>query len=377
MLVTPEVLAARAALLPEDADPQETAEWLESLEAVIRHQGPDRARFLLDTLLQVAARAGAKMPVRHHHARTSTPSPPRTSRRFPGDRELERSIKSLVRWNAMAMVLRANKNTNVGGHISTFASAATLYEIGFNHFFRGRTESHPGDVVFFQGHASPGMYARAYLEGRLTDQQLDQLPPGAPARRRAVELPAPVADAGLLAVPDGQHGPRADHGASTTPGSTATCATAGWPRPTTSGSGRSSATASATSRRSLGCIGARRPGEARQPDLGHQLQPPAARRPGPRQRQDHPGAGGHLPRGRVERHQGRLGQRLGPAPAGRPHRGAGPADDGGGGRRVPGVRRPGHADAEELGQEGPDHREGGHRAARGVHPRALLQHARN
>ncbi len=181
MLVTPEVLAARAARLPEDADPQETAEWLESLEAVIRHQGPERARYLLDTLLQVAARAGAKLP-----SGITTPYfntiPTSDQPLFPGDRGLERRIKSLVRWNAMAMVLKANKNTNVGGHISTFASAATLYEVGFNHFFRGRTDTHPGDVVFFQGHASPGMYSRAFIEGRLNETQLtnfrQELQPG-------------------------------------------------------------------------------------------------------------------------------------------------------------------------------------------------------
>jgi pyruvate dehydrogenase E1 component len=181
MLVTPEVLAARSARLPEDADPQETAEWLESLEAVIRHQGPDRARFLLDTLLQLAARAGAKMPTGITTPYVNT-IPAEDQPRFPGNRELERKIKSAVRWNAMAMVLRANKNTNVGGHISTYASAATLYEIGFNHFFRGQSCDHPGDVVFFQGHASPGMYGRAYVEGRLTDEQLahfrQELQPG-------------------------------------------------------------------------------------------------------------------------------------------------------------------------------------------------------
>ncbi len=181
MLVTPEVLAARTARLPEDSDPQETSEWLESLEAVIRYQGPERARFLLDTLLQVAARAGAKMP-----SGITTPYvntiPAEDQPRFPGNRELERKVKSAVRWNAMVMVLKANKNTNVGGHISTYASAATLYEIGFNHFFHGQTEDHPGDVVFFQGHASPGMYARAFVEGRLSEEQLahfrQELQPG-------------------------------------------------------------------------------------------------------------------------------------------------------------------------------------------------------
>ena len=171
MLVTPEVLAARAKL-PEDTDPLETAEWLDSLESVIRHQGAERAKFLLETLLQVAARsASTKMP-----ANVTTPYlntiPVEAQPAFPGDRALERRIKSVVRWNAMAMVLKANKTTNVGGHISTFASAATLYEIGWNHFFRGRTDTHPGDVIFFQGHASPGMYARAFIEGRLTEDQL-------------------------------------------------------------------------------------------------------------------------------------------------------------------------------------------------------------
>src|SRR5262245_62104637 len=181
MLATPEVLTRNDGHLSEDADPQETAEWLDALAALIAQQGPDRARYLLETLLAAANKAGAELP-----ARVTTPyvntiaavdQPP-----FPGNRELERRIKSAVRWNAMAMVLHANKTTNVGGHIATFASAATLYEIGFNHFFRGRTESHPGDVVFFQGHASPGMYSRAFLEGRLDEEKLEhfrqELKPG-------------------------------------------------------------------------------------------------------------------------------------------------------------------------------------------------------
>src|SRR5262245_61281458 len=181
MHATPELLARRDGRITEDADPQETAEWLDSLAALIAHQGPDRARFLLETLLAAANKAGAKLP-----AGVTTPyvntiafdeQPP-----FPGNRDLERRIKSAVRWNAMAMVLKANKNTNVGGHIATFASAATLYEIGFNHFFRGKTDSHTGDVVFFQGHASPGMYARAYLDGRISEDKLEhfrqELKPG-------------------------------------------------------------------------------------------------------------------------------------------------------------------------------------------------------
>ena len=107
--------------------------------------------------------------------------------RYPGNREIERRIKSIIRWNAMAMVARANKQYDgIGGHISTFASAATLYEVGFNHFFRGRGEDgYGGDQIYFQGHASPGMYARAFLEGRLTEEQPRELPPRAAARRRA------------------------------------------------------------------------------------------------------------------------------------------------------------------------------------------------
>src|SRR5262245_10542126 len=151
MLATPEVLARKNAHLSEDADPQETAEWLDALAALIAQQGPDRARYLLETLLAAANKAGAKLPAGITTPYVNTIAVDDQAP-FPGNRELERKIKSAVRWNAMAMVLRANKNTNVGGHIATFASAATLYEIGFNHFFHGRSDDHPGDVVFFQGH---------------------------------------------------------------------------------------------------------------------------------------------------------------------------------------------------------------------------------
>ena len=171
MLASPDVLA-RQGRLPEDTDPHETTEWLESMEAVLRYGGPERAQFLLNALISQVAETGlgrmtvgVTTPYVNTIAADDQPA-------FPGNREIERRIKSIVRWNAMAMVLKANKNTNVGGHISTYASAATLYEIGFNHFFRGRTESFPGDVVFFQGHASPGMYARAFLEGRLDETRL-------------------------------------------------------------------------------------------------------------------------------------------------------------------------------------------------------------
>ncbi len=181
MLVTPDVLAKSLSRLPEDVDPQETAEWVEALESVLKHGGSERAKFLLETLVAVADRSGAKM-----HGGITTPYvntiPVEEQPQFPGDRAVERRIKSAVRWNAMAMVLKANKGTNVGGHIATYSSAATLYEIGFNHFFRGSSETHPGDVIFYQGHASPGMYARAFVEGRLDEQTLQnfrqELKPG-------------------------------------------------------------------------------------------------------------------------------------------------------------------------------------------------------
>jgi pyruvate dehydrogenase E1 component len=168
--------------MPEDTDPQETTEWLDAMEAVLAHNGSERAQFLLETLLARVAKAGpSRIPSGVTTPYVNTISL-ESQAQFPGDRELERRIKSVVRWNAMAMVLKANKHTNVGGHISTFASAATLYEVGFNHFFRGRTETHPGDVIYFQGHASPGMYARAFVEGRLDEQHLknfrQELQPG-------------------------------------------------------------------------------------------------------------------------------------------------------------------------------------------------------
>jgi pyruvate dehydrogenase E1 component len=182
MLVSPDVLASRNSRLPEDHDPQETSEWVDSIEAVVKYGGPERAQFLLDALIAKVAKLGqTKIP-----SGITTPYvntiPVEDQSPFPGDRALERKIKSIVRWNAMAMVQKANKNTNVGGHISTFASAATLYEIGFNHFFHGRDENHPGDVIFYQGHASPGMYARAFVEGRLSEEKLknfrQELQPG-------------------------------------------------------------------------------------------------------------------------------------------------------------------------------------------------------
>ena len=156
-----------------DIDAIETQEWLEALEAVIEHEGVERAHYLLEQLIDKARRSGANLPYSANTAYVNT-IPPHQEVANPGDHSLEERIRAYVRWNAMAMVVKANrKSTELGGHIATFASAATLYDVGFNHFWRAPTHEHGGDLVFFQGHASPGTYARAYLEGRLSDAQLD------------------------------------------------------------------------------------------------------------------------------------------------------------------------------------------------------------
>ncbi|MCE9613414.1 MAG: pyruvate dehydrogenase (acetyl-transferring), homodimeric type [Lentisphaerae bacterium] len=153
-------------------DALETLEWLESLDEVLERSGKERVRALLRELSLHAYVNDVRVPLS-----SSTPYintiPFREQPPYPGNRELERRIKNVARWNAMAMVVRANRHKEgIGGHISTFASAATLYEVGFNHFFRGRTADHPGDIIYFQGHAAPGIYARAFMEGRLTAEHL-------------------------------------------------------------------------------------------------------------------------------------------------------------------------------------------------------------
>jgi pyruvate dehydrogenase E1 component len=157
-----------------DLDSVETSEWMEALEAVIQRDGPERAHFLLENLVELARRSGGHLPYDATTAYINT-IPPHLEARSGGDRELERRIKSIVRWNAMAMVLRAGKRGGeLGGHIASYQSAATLYEIGFNHFFRGADHPGGGDLVYIQGHSSPGIYARAYLEGRISEEQLDR-----------------------------------------------------------------------------------------------------------------------------------------------------------------------------------------------------------
>jgi len=156
----------------QDHDPGETREWIDSLEAVTHHQGPERARYLLTRLREEALRAGtmpsflATTPYRNTIA-------PADEAKSSGDRDIEHRIRSAIRWNAVAIILRANKESSeLGGHIASFQSSALLYDIGFGHFWHGANKDHGGDLIYVQGHVSPGIYARAYVEGRLTEQQL-------------------------------------------------------------------------------------------------------------------------------------------------------------------------------------------------------------
>jgi len=156
-----------------DIDAVETTEWLEALDSVVAHDGPDRARQLLTVLLERAQHSGTGPIASLNTPYVNTISPDREAK-LPGDPALERRLRSIVRWNAIAMVVRANKvSSELGGHIATYQSLATLMEVGFNHFWHAPGEAHGGDLVYFQGHSSPGNYARSYLEGRLTEDQLD------------------------------------------------------------------------------------------------------------------------------------------------------------------------------------------------------------
>ena len=157
-----------------DSDPEETQEWLDSLSAVVDAQGKTRGRFLMSKLLERARELQVGVP-----ATVSTPYmntiPPEEEPWFPGDEHIERRLRAYIRWNAAVMVVKANKHAEgIGGHLSTFASSASLYEVGFNWFFRGKDDGGAGDHIYFQGHAAPGIYARAFLEGRLSEDQLDR-----------------------------------------------------------------------------------------------------------------------------------------------------------------------------------------------------------
>jgi pyruvate dehydrogenase E1 component len=157
----------------QDLDPVETQEWLDALESVLDKEGEDRAHYLMTRLGELASRSGTPLPYAITTPYRNT-IPVTHESRMPGDLFMERRIRSMVRWNALAMVIRTNQqDPDLGGHISTFASSATLYDIGFNYFFKAPTDEHGGDLVFFQGHASPGIYARAFLEGRISEDQLN------------------------------------------------------------------------------------------------------------------------------------------------------------------------------------------------------------
>ena len=160
-------------LLDSDLDPTETQEWIDALRGVIDADGAERAHFLLDRMVETTRRAGAVLPFDPTTEYINT-IPPQFEAKSDGDAALEWRIRSIIRWNAMAMVVRANRKPgDLGGHIASFASSATLYDVGFNHFFRGADGDHPGDLVAPQGHSSPGIYARAFLEGRISESQLD------------------------------------------------------------------------------------------------------------------------------------------------------------------------------------------------------------
>ncbi len=157
-----------------DIDPLETQEWRDSISSVIKNQGMDRAQFLLKSLIAKSTESGQQLPVDSLTTPYRNTIPVAEEPSMPGDMYMERNIRGLIRWNALAMVMRANKlGYDLGGHISTFSSAATLYDVGFNHFFRGDSEDRLGDIVLFQGHASPGIYSRSFIEGRLSEEQLD------------------------------------------------------------------------------------------------------------------------------------------------------------------------------------------------------------
>jgi pyruvate dehydrogenase E1 component len=160
-------------ILDSDLDPTETKEWVEALEAVIGVDGADRAHYLMERMVEVTRRAGAFLPFQPTTEYINTIAP-HLEERGDGDPAMEWRIRSIIRWNAMAMVVRANRRPGeVGGHIASFASSATLYDVGFNHFWRAPHEQHPGDLLYVQGHSSPGIYARAFLEGRLSEDQID------------------------------------------------------------------------------------------------------------------------------------------------------------------------------------------------------------
>lgn len=157
-----------------DVDPIETRDWLQAIESVIREEGVDRAQYLIDQVLQQARKGGVNIAAGSGNCDYINTISVEDEPDYPGNMDLERRIRSAIRWNAVMAVLRASKkDLELGGHMASFQSSATLYEVCFNHFFRAKNNKNGGDLVYFQGHISPGIYARAFLEGRLTEEQMD------------------------------------------------------------------------------------------------------------------------------------------------------------------------------------------------------------
>ena len=314
-----------------DEDPAETQEWLESLDGLVEHAGRRAGRKRCCSAFcsgRASDRSDVPGPLATDYVNTI---PPAAEPEFPGDEYIERRIRAYSRWNAAIMVHRAQRpGIGVGGHISTYASAAVLYEVGFNHFFRGHAADGGGDQIYFQGHASPGIYARAFLEGRLSERP-DSTASARNSRTAASArgLPSyphprlmpdfwefPTVSMGLGAHQRHLPGPVQPLPAPPRHQGHQPAAGLGVPRRWRDGRAR-------IPRRHR----RRRPRGAGQPDLRGQLQPATPRRPGPRQRQDHPGAGGVLPRRGLERHQGDLGPGMGSAACRRHRRRAGQADE--------------------------------------------------
>ena len=195
----------------DDIDPVETNEWIDSLNSVIENDGSSRASYLLNKVINQAYKSGLVLPDTRTTPYINT-IPPEAQEKSPGDQNIEKKIRAYIRWNAAAMVVKANKKSSeLGGHIGTFASAATLYDVGMNHFWRAKNNKFGGDLIYFQGHSAPGMYARAFLEGRLTSKQLDGF-------RQEVDagwtlfIPSSLVNAKILAVPYGVYGVGTYHG---------------------------------------------------------------------------------------------------------------------------------------------------------------------
>ena len=197
--------------MTEDLDPVETREWVDLLEGVIEVEGPQRAHYLLEKLIGGARRRGAPVPYSATTPYLNT-IPVEKQPHHPGDRTIEHRLRSIIRWNAMAIVLRANKHSSeLGGHIASFQSSALLYDTGFTHFWHAASQNHGGDLIYIQGHVAPGIYARSFIEGRLTEEQLLKF-------RQEVDgnglssYPHPWLMPDYLAISDGLDGPRAADG---------------------------------------------------------------------------------------------------------------------------------------------------------------------